>query len=28
MKKVATENEWWRERLNDLRYRLGDIAAP
>ena len=28
MKKVATENDWWRERLNDLRYRLGDIAAP
>jgi hypothetical protein len=28
MKHVATENEWWRERLNDLRYRLGDIAAP
>jgi hypothetical protein len=28
MKQVATGNEWWRERLNDLRYRLGDIAAP
>jgi hypothetical protein len=28
MKQVANENEWWRERLNDLRYRLGDIAAP
>ena len=28
MKKVANENEWWRERLNDLRFRLGDIAAP
>lgn len=28
MKQVANDNEWWRERLNDLRYRLGDIAAP
>jgi hypothetical protein len=28
MKQVAASNEWWRERLNDLRYRLGDIAAP
>jgi len=28
MKHIATANEWWRERLNDLRYRLGDIAAP
>jgi hypothetical protein len=28
MKKVANENEWWRERLQDLRYRLGDVAAP
>ena len=28
MKKVAAENEWWRERLQDLRYRLGDVAAP
>ena len=28
MKQVAGANEWWRERLNDLRYRLGDIAAP
>jgi len=28
MKKVASENDWWRERLNDLRYRLGDVAAP
>ena len=27
MKRVANENEWWRERLQDLRYRLGDIAA-
>ena len=27
MKKVANENEWWRERLQDLRYRLGDVAA-
>jgi hypothetical protein len=28
MKLVANANEWWRERVNDLRYRLGDIAAP
>ena len=28
MKQVANENEWWRERTNDLRFRLGDIAAP
>ena len=28
MKVVANENEWWRERINDLRFRLGDIAAP
>jgi hypothetical protein len=28
MKKVATANDWWHDRLNDLRYRLGDIAAP
>jgi hypothetical protein len=28
MKQVANANEWWRERINDLRYRLGDIAAP
>jgi hypothetical protein len=28
MKQVANTNEWWRERINDLRYRLGDIAAP
>ena len=28
MKTVANANEWWRERLHDLRYRLGDIAAP
>ena len=28
MKKVAAANEWWHERLNDLRFRLGDIAAP
>jgi len=28
MKLVANENEWWRERINDLRFRLGDIAAP
>ena len=28
MKQVANANEWWRERLQDLRYRLGDVAAP
>ena len=28
MKRVAGANEWWRERLLDLRYRLGDVAAP
>ncbi len=28
MKQVANANEWWRERVNDLRYRLGDVAAP
>jgi hypothetical protein len=28
MKQVANANEWWRERINDLRYRLGAIAAP
>ena len=28
MKQVAGANDWWRERLLDLRYRLGDIAAP
>jgi hypothetical protein len=28
MKKVATANDWWHERLQDLRYRLGDVAAP
>jgi Domain of unknown function (DUF4259) len=28
MKQVANANEWWRERINDLRFRLGDIAAP
>jgi hypothetical protein len=28
MKEVANANEWWRERINDLRYRLGDVAAP
>src|SRR5207253_4242699 len=27
MKKVAGANEWWHERLQDLRYRLGDVAA-
>jgi hypothetical protein len=28
MKQVANDNDWWRDRINDLRYRLGDIAAP
>jgi hypothetical protein len=28
MKQIATGNEWWHERLQDLRYRLGDVAAP
>jgi hypothetical protein len=28
MKQIANANEWWREQINDLRYRLGDIAAP
>ena len=28
MKKIATANAWWHDRLNDLRFRLGDIAAP
>jgi hypothetical protein len=28
MKQVANENEWWRERTNDVRFRLGDVAAP
>jgi hypothetical protein len=27
MKCVAARSEEWRERLNDLRYRLGDVAA-
>ena len=27
MKLVANTNEWWRERINDLRFRLGDVAA-
>jgi hypothetical protein len=28
MKQIAGANEWWHERLQDLRYRLGDVAAP
>ena len=28
MKQVANTNDWWRERINDLRFRLGDVAAP
>jgi hypothetical protein len=27
MKCVAAVSEEWHERLNDLRYRLGDVAA-
>ena len=27
MKLVAGANEWWHERLQDVRFRLGDIAA-
>lgn len=27
MKCVAARSDAWHERLNDLRYRLGDIAA-
>ena len=27
MKGVAAKSDEWRERLNDLRYRLGDVAA-
>ncbi len=27
MKLVANTNEWWRERINDLRFRLGEVAA-
>ena len=27
MKSVAARSEEWRQRLNDLRYRLGDVAA-
>ena len=28
MKCVAALSDEWHERLNDLRYRLGDVAAP
>ena len=28
MKGVAALSDDWHDRLNDLRYRLGDIAAP
>ena len=28
MKQVANANEWWHERHQRLRYRLGDVAAP
>ena len=28
MKHVANANDGWHDRLQDLRYRLGDVAAP
>jgi hypothetical protein len=28
MKCIARQSDAWRERLLDLRYRLGDVAAP
>jgi hypothetical protein len=28
MKQIASGNDWWHERLQDLRFRLGDVAAP
>ena len=28
MKQIANANDWWHERLQDLRFRLGDVAAP
>ena len=28
MKHVAATSDWWAQRLLDLRYRLGDVAAP
>ena len=28
MKQVANSNEWWRERINDLRYRLEVVRIP
>jgi hypothetical protein len=27
MKHVAVADDWWHERLQDLRFRLGDVAA-
>lgn len=27
MKSLAASSDEWRERLNDLRFRLGDVAA-
>ncbi len=27
MKRVAARSDEWHERLNELRYRLGDVAA-
>jgi hypothetical protein len=26
-KQIASSSDWWHERLQDLRYRLGDVAA-
>jgi len=26
-KRIASSDDWWHERLQDLRYRLGDVAA-
>jgi hypothetical protein len=28
MKRIAVTDDWWHERLQDLRFRLGDGAAP
>jgi hypothetical protein len=28
MKHVASSDDSWHERLQDLRFRLGDVAAP
>ena len=26
-KQIAVADDWWHERLQDLRFRLGDVAA-